>query len=213
MQNQSFRNRALHRATLLAAALLFTLPLASAQMSYRDASPYVPRYTVGVSYSTTRGNAPPGGLCQCFSTNGIAVNSTVTWKYWLRSTTEVNNSRASNIGPLGQNLTLTTITAGPQIVLHGRYFETFAGLGLGFAHGSNSYFPTSTGYSTSANSFAWKTGGGFDVNLNHRLAVRAVEVQYLHTAFPNGMNDSQNHITVSVGLLLKMRGHLMSPTY
>ena len=40
------------------------------------------------------------------------------FRYWLRAAAEVTGSQASNIGPLGQNLTLLTYTAGPQVALH-----------------------------------------------------------------------------------------------
>jgi hypothetical protein len=206
------RSRTL-RPLYLAAVMLAGLLPAAAQVSYRDPAPFVPRYTLGFNYSTTRSNAPPEGRCECFSTNGIAVENATTIKYWLRAATELNYSRASSIGPLGQDLSLTTITAGPQVVLHGRRFDTFAQTIFGLAHGANSYFPKGASYSTSASSFAWKMGGGFDVNLNHALAVRAVEAQYLHTSFPNGVNDSQNHLTLSFGVVWKLKGRLWTPSY
>jgi peptidoglycan-associated lipoprotein len=201
-----------HKALLLLLFIFGILPL-KAQISFRDPAPWVPRYTTSITYSTTRGNAPPEGACQCFQTQGLGASNAVTLKYWLRAYSEVSRSTALSIGPLGQNLTLTTVVAGPQMVFHGPHFDTFAQATLGLAHASNSYFPQGNTYTTSANSMAFKTGGGVDVNLNHRFALRVLDLQYLHTSFPNGANDSQNHMVLAGGLVVKFNGRLWTPGY
>jgi opacity protein-like surface antigen len=200
-----------HKALLSIIALFLGIGQAHAQMHYSDPSPFVPRYTIEAGFSSTRGNAPPNGACQCFQTYGYSAANAITLKYWLRVNTDFQRSKANSIGPLGQNLTLTTVTAGPQVVFHGPHFETFAGVSGGFAHGSNSYFPSATGYTTSANSFAYKMGGGVDISLNHRLSVRAIDAEFLHTSFPNGVNSSQNQLTIGAGIVVKMRGRYWIP--
>ncbi|MGI4758665.1 MAG: outer membrane protein [Janthinobacterium lividum] len=198
--------RSLTMVVLLSA---LTTPGTHAQVRY-DASPYVPRVTVAGGYQYLRANAPPAA-CNCFSTNGGFVSAGYTFRYWLRGVAEVTGSHGNNIGPLGQNLTLLTYTAGPQVVLHTRRFEPFAQALFGAAHGSDSYFPSATTYSTSATSFAYQMGGGIDYNLSHRFSVRAIEAQYLHTGFPNGTNSSQNHLMLGAGIVWKLHGSLWSP--
>jgi peptidoglycan-associated lipoprotein len=200
------------KALLLLLSLVGVLPL-EAQMSFRDPAPWVPRYTTSITYSTTRGNAPPGGMCQCFEAQGFGASNGVAVKYWLRAYTEFNHSKALSIGPLGQNLSLTTFVAGPQVVFHGPHFDTFAQVTMGLAHGSDSYFPSANSYTTSANSFAYKMGGGVDVNLTHLIGLRVLDLQYLHTSFPNGMNNSQNQLTLAGGVVFRLRGRLWTPGY
>ena len=49
------------------------------------------------------------------------------------------------------------------------------------------------------------------MKLSSRLDLRPVSLQYLHTAFPNGTNDSQNHLLYGVGLVIKFGGQLWTP--
>ncbi len=198
--------RPLSIVALLAA---LTAPLAHAQVGY-DPTPFVPRLTVATGYQFIRANAPPSGTNR-FSTNGAFLSAGYTFKYWLRAVGEVSGSHGNNIGPLGQNLTLLTYTAGPEVVLHARRFEPYVHALFGAAHGSDSYFPSTTSYSTSATSFAYQLGGGIDYNLSHRLGIRLVEAQYLHTGFPNGVNASQNHLMLGAGIVFKLHGSLWAP--
>ena len=193
---------------LLAAAL--AAPLANAQVGGSSPTPYVPRYTVALGYQNIRANAPPAS-CNCFDTNGGFIEGAYAFRYWLHAAAEVTGSQASNIGPLGQNLTLMTYTAGPQVELHMGRVEPYVQALFGAAHASNSYFPTSTTYSTSATSFAYQTGGGVDFVLTRHLAVKAIEAQYLHTGFPNGTNGSQNHLMLGAGIELRLHGSLWAP--
>jgi outer membrane protein OmpA-like peptidoglycan-associated protein len=195
-------------ASLLMA--LSGLPLANAQVGAYDPAPTVPRFTLAAEYNYIRANAPPAG-CECFSLNGGDIQAGVTLRYWLRAVADVGGAHANAIGALGQNLTLFTYMGGPEVVLHGRRIETFAHGLFGAAHGSDSYFPTATTYSTSANSFAFKAGGGFDLNLSHRFAVRVIEVDYLHTGFPNAANNSQSHLVVGAGLVLHLHNKTWTP--
>jgi len=63
---------------------------------------------------------------------------------------------------------------------------------------------------TSRNAFALTAGGGFDVKLNRRLALRAVDAEYMYTRFGNGClagvcpagNQSQNSFRLTSGLVI-----------
>jgi hypothetical protein len=55
------------------------------------------------------------------------------------------------------------------------------------------------------NGFAMALGGGLDIGLNHRFAVRAVQAEYLMTRFPNsgGVGVTQNNFRISAGLVFR----------
>lgn len=195
--------------TLVALLSALTAPLLQAQVGY-DPTPYVPRVTVATGYQFIQANAPPA-VDNHFRMNGGFVSAGYTFRYWLRAVGEVTGSHGNNIGPLGQNLTLLTYTGGPEVVLHTRRFEPYVHALFGAAHGSDSYFPSTNSYSTSATSFAYQLGGGIDYNLSHRLSIRAVEAQYLHTGFPNGTNGAQNHLMLGAGIVFKLHGSLWAP--
>jgi peptidoglycan-associated lipoprotein len=178
---------------------------ARAQVVPTDPTPFVPRYTIAFGYAALRANAPPAG-CDCFGLSGGFVSGSVRVRDWLGVAGEFTGSHANDISLLGQNLTLMTVTAGPRISFPNHRVVPFGQVLIGFAHGSDSYFPTSTSFSTSASSFAFTTGGGIDIHLNHRIAVRAIEAQYLRTSLPNGTNNEENHLVLGAGIVFKFRG-------
>jgi len=126
---------------------------------------------------------------------------------WLGITGKFTGGHANNISALGQNLTLMTFMAGPRVSLpYGRFTPFAQGL-FGAAHGSDSYFPTSTGSETSATSFAFSVGGGADFNLTDRFAIRLADIEYLRTSFPNGAGNTQNHLEAGIGLVFRFGRH------
>lgn len=188
----------------------FGAATAHAQADTQDPSAFIPRYSVALGYNNIRANAPPSE-CGCFDINGGFVSASVPIRYWLSAAAEITGGRASRIGPLGQDLNLTTFTAGPQVTWRGSRFVPFAQALFGAAHGGDSYFPSAGGYSEGATSFAFTAGGGLDVHLNHRFAVRAIEAQFLHTGFPNAANNGQRQVMLGAGIVFKFRGHYAHP--
>ena len=196
------------RSTILTLALVILGSSAAiAQQSPGNPALIVPKLDVSLGYNYMRANAPPGG-CPCFSLNGGYLAAGFHIVDWLSLEAEGTGGRANNISLLGQNLNLITVAAGPRVSLSGHRFVPFGEALFGVAHGSDSYFPTATSFTTSASSFALSAGGGLDYSLNHRYAIRAVDVQYLRTAFPNGNTNTQNHLMIGAGLVVKFGGHM-----
>jgi outer membrane protein OmpA-like peptidoglycan-associated protein len=164
------------------------------------------RYDLSVGYNNIRANAPPGG-CECFDMNGGFVFGTVHLTDWFGVAGEFTGGHSSNISALGQGLTVTTFTAGPRVSHRFGRYTTVGGVLVGGAHGSDSYFPSKSSSSTSSSSFAVSVGGGLDVRLNPRFSVRALDLQYLRTSFPNGVNNEQNQLMIGAGLIIKFYGH------
>ena len=169
-----------------------------------------PRLDLSVGYNHVLANAPPG-ISDDFGLNRGTASATYHFKPWLGATAQYTGGHANNISSLGQNLTLMTYTAGPRVLYPRRRYVFFGQALFGGAHGSDSYFPTSTGYSTSANSFAYSFGGGADVNVTRRIAIRALDVQFLHTAFANGSSNVQRHLVVGAGIVFKFGGKEPAP--
>ncbi len=193
-------------AALLLASVSAPLAVAQARPSINDWS--APRYTLSTGYAKVRSNAPPN-QCDCFGADGGYLSAAVALRPWLRIAAEMTGSHADHIGTLGQDLTLITYTAGPQIVWPAGRFEIFAHGLFGGAHGSDSYFPSGSTVSSSANSFAISTGGGLDIGITRHIGVRAAQVEYLRTSLPNAENNVEGHTIFSAGLLVRF-GHSAS---
>ncbi len=171
---------------------------ASSQQTVRDTNFMPPHFSVAAGYNLIRANAPPGS-CQCFSMNGGFVSGDLNLSPWLGVTGQFTYNRSKQISSLGQDLSLTTYKAGPKIFWAHFRFTPFVEYLLGGAHGGNSYFPSSTSDSTSANSFTYSPGAGLDIRLTSHLSVRAIEAEYVHTGFPNGGNNAQNQLQIGAG--------------
>jgi outer membrane protein OmpA-like peptidoglycan-associated protein/opacity protein-like surface antigen len=171
----------------------------------RDPVTEATRFDVSLGYQYIDANSPPGG-CQCFGMNGGYISAGLHLNRWLDIDGQVTGTHASNISILGQDLTLMSYMAGPKVSYRYRRLVPYAQALFGAAHGSDSYFPSGTSYSTTASSFALTGGGGLEYNLSPRFALRVVEAQYLHTSLPNGTDNSQNHLMLGAGLVIKFRG-------
>ena len=188
--------------TIILALMSLTIGGSAARAQSSDPAFLMPRAEVSVGYNYINANAPPAG-CDCFGMSGGYVSADVHAKRWLSVAGKVTGGHANDISTLGQNLTLVTFTVGPRISMPGRRLAPFGQFLIGGAHGSDSYFPNGTSSSTSATNFAYTTGGGVDLNLSRRFAIRAFDVEFLRTAFPNGANDRQNHLMIGAGLVMK----------
>jgi outer membrane protein OmpA-like peptidoglycan-associated protein len=162
------------------------------------------RWDFSIGYNNIRANAPPS-QCQCFNMNGGFVFGSVHLTDWLGIEGQFTGGHSSNISPLGQGLTLSTFTAGPRVSHRFRRFTPYGEVLVGGAHGSDSYFPSNNSSSTSASSFAFSTGGGFDFRLTPRYSIRGLDMQYLRTSLPNGISNEQHQLMIGAGLVIKFQ--------
>jgi len=113
----------------------------------------------------------------------------------------------------GVPLNLVTTVFGPRYTMemsHQRYAvfgEGLVGISNGFdslfSEGSGPVGAVNAGTTSSANALAVDVGGGVDVRLNHRLAIRAIRLSYLRTQFPNTTTNVQNSLSMSTGIVLR----------
>jgi peptidoglycan-associated lipoprotein len=46
-------------------------------------------------------------------------------------------------------------------------------------------------------------GGGLDIGFTRLIALRAIEADYYLTRFDNGVNDHQNNLRISAGVIIR----------
>jgi hypothetical protein len=51
--------------------------------------------------------------------------------------------------------------------------------------------------------FAARVGGGIDVPVSSRFAIRAIQIDYFPTTFANATNDHQNNLMISAGIVFR----------
>jgi outer membrane immunogenic protein len=170
--------------------------------SLRSAAQDTPRMEVGIDYSYVRTNVPPGG-CGCISMNGgdgwFAYNLT----HSFAAVAQFSAQHASNIGGAA-DLTFTSYLFGPRYSRRvTRRVVPFGQVLFGGTHADGSLAPGSSGIAGSPNAFAMTAGGGVDIEVRRRFAIRPAEVDYFLTRFDNGVNDHQNNFRFSAGVVLR----------
>jgi outer membrane immunogenic protein len=168
-----------------------------------------PRAELALGYSFLYSNAPPGG-CGCFSLNG--GNATFAWMVkpaYFALVGDVAVAHAGNIDSNGDSLTLSSFTAG------GRYLprspraalQPFGQVLVGVAHASGSLVQGGSSEPANAGAaFAANVGGGIDLRATRHFSIRLVEADYLVTTFDNGVNDHQNILRISAGIVFRFGG-------
>ncbi len=109
-----------------------------------------------------------------------------------------------------------TFLGGPRVSLrnHTR-FTPFAQALFGVMHATQvSLCPSCTSILPAQNAFTLTAGGGLDIRLTHRIAIRAVQGEYFMTRFENlvtGKTSPQNDARLSTGLVLRFGGSPPAP--
>lgn len=187
--------RQLTRGLLGLALILALCAVLSASVQAQEAS----KFAVGADYNYVHTNAPPGG-CGCFSLNGGDGWASYNFNGSLALVGQFSALHASNILGSGTDATLVSYQFGPRYSFtRSRRFVPFAQALLGGATllSGSGVLTTSTG---TASAFAMTLGGGLDIRLSRHFTLRAAEVDYFYTRFPNGVNDHENNLRVAAGL-------------
>jgi outer membrane immunogenic protein len=160
-----------------------------------------PRVDVGLDYNYVRTNAPPGG-CGCIALHGGDGWAAFNFTHSIAIVGQVSGQHASNINGSGADLTFTSFLAGPRYSFDvTRRVVPFGQVLFGGAHASGSLPGDFLVGSSSA--FAMTAGGGVDIGLSTHFAIRAAQLDYFMTRFRNGINDRQNNLRLSAGVVLR----------
>ncbi len=194
------------RSHLLVALAVLAATSTSAAHGQQRAAATSATGDISLGYNYVGANSPPGGSYN-FNLNGGYISGSYGLKPWLSVAGTFTGGQSTKISTLGQDLTLMTFMGGPRFLHPMHRFTPFAEALFGGAHASNSYFPHGTSFSPTATSWALAAGGGLDIALTHRFSVRAINAEYLRTSFPNGVNDEQNQLMLSAGIVFHFGRH------
>jgi outer membrane immunogenic protein len=159
---------------------------------------------VALNYTYVHSNAPPGG-CGCFSWNGGSASAAWHVNSSFAGVADFGAVHAGNYDSSGFSPTMVSYLFGPRYTYQARQgkLTPYAQVLLGVAHATNGYFPIGAGISSSASAFALTAGGGLDITVAEHVAVRAGQVEYFYTSFPNGVNRFQSNLRVSAGVVFR----------
>ena len=162
---------------------------------------------VAVTYSAERSQIVPSQCC--FWLQGGGADGAVTFWKGLGVAAGLTGDHISNYAP-GMDINKIAFLAGPRYTYTGwthhagaderpRYQVFGQGL-FGAVHAFDGFFPTSTGSTPTAGSFAVQAGGGVNLFLASHLGVRLLEADFVRTALPNNAGNVQHDMRLSFGI-------------
>jgi outer membrane immunogenic protein len=154
------------------------------------------------TYEWVRANAGPG-QCGCFGMNGGGLSA--SWNFHDRWSlvADISAQNANGAPTAGSSLTLVSYLAGVRYKLPQPWFEgkhkpqPFGQFLIGAAHAGGGV----AGYGDGSYEFALRLGGGVDVPVSTRFAVRVIQIDYYRTQFTNATNDRQNNLLLGAGIV------------
>jgi outer membrane immunogenic protein len=159
---------------------------------------------VAAAYHWMRANAGPG-QCGCFGMNGGGLSGSWNFRSSWSAVVDISAENTSSTPPANNSLTLVSYLAGarytlPQPWLNGNHKpQPFAQIILGAAHAGGG----EAGVADGSYKFATRIGGGIDVPLSARFAVRIIQIDYYLTTFANATNNHQNNLLVGAGIVYR----------
>jgi hypothetical protein len=168
-----------------------------------------------VTFATERSEIAPGQCC--FWYKGGGADAAVTFWKGLGIAASLTGDHDSNAIP-GVDANKITFLAGPRYTwttsagdANKLRLQLF-GQGLfGGTHGFDGLYPTSTGVTSTASSFAIQAGGGLNVLLTKHFGLRLVEADYVRTTMPNGYDNTQTDLRMAFGVTYHIGGAAAAP--
>jgi outer membrane protein OmpA-like peptidoglycan-associated protein len=212
-QSQPSGNRALLPAAPEASAPAAAPAPAPAQL-VRD--PHVqpgtdfPHEELSLSYSYL--HVTPGSTLPKADFNGASGSFAYNFNRWIGLAGDVGGYRAGDYGGVGTiSSSIVTYLFGPRVSFRNYSRVTpFLQTLIGGAHTSGDAGYLGSATSLKLNGFALATGGGLDIGLNRRFAIRAPQIEYVVTRFDQnvvGIRNHQNNVRASAGLLVRWGYH------
>lgn len=177
--------------------LLLAMAVAAAAQTPRSGD-------AALTYHWVRTNTP-AGECGCFALNGAGLSGTWNLRPRWALAAEISSEYNGNVRSSEQSLTVTSFMAGaryrlPQPRWKGvRRLQPFAQMLLGFGHAGGGVADASG----ASYGFVSRLGGGIDVPVGSRFAVRVFQIDYNLTGFSNSTNDHQNNLLLGAGFVYR----------
>lgn len=76
---------------------------------------------------------------------------------------------------------------------------------FGGVHGFDGIFPNGSATASTANSFGFQSGGGWEVALAHNVFLRPAQVDYFRSNLPNAGSQSQNDLRLAFGVSYRIQ--------
>lgn len=200
--NRSLRITALCMAAIAMAAVAPSLAAAQVIAPHAAAN----AFDLALTYAPERAKIVDTP-CDCFWFQGGGADAALTFYRGLGLAASLTGQHASGLTG-GASLDKIDYLFGPRYTLHttgrsetARYSTRLFGEALfGGVHGFNGTFPASSTAVSSANAFAYQLGGGLDLVLTHRWAIRAFEASFHHSGLPNSAANTQDDFRLATGV-------------
>jgi hypothetical protein len=186
----------------LALGMLLNAGAAAGQVGAGSSS--TPRVEVAAGYSYVRSRTVlPAG----FNMHGGSISIAANVNHWLGIVGDFGYQRTKNVPPAGFSLNVTSYMFGPRFSVRSERLTFFAHNLVGGGHaGGTLYtagFQQGSAPPAAVNAFSMVLGGGLDVNVGQRFALRAAQADWFFTKFPNGSDNRQHNFRFTSGIVVR----------
>jgi hypothetical protein len=159
-------------------------------------------FDVAITYNADRSSSL-GGNDFWMQGGGVQLHG----RFWkgLGAVADVSAAHTNDMTGTGVGLDIVTATFGPRytFALPKQHAEFFAQALGGVANGFNSTFPGFYGATSVAQGMAIDIGGGVNVPLSRRFAVRALQASWIRTDLSNTQKNVENHLQLGSGIVVR----------
>jgi len=186
------------------AMMVLAAPIAAQAQAATQTAPAAGHLDVAFTYDAARAAQVPGAT---FWMQGAGAEIEGRFYRGWGAVAEVAGTHAGNINASGVGLDLVTAVFGPRYTwtAKSQKYAVFGQALAGEAFGFNSVFPGVTGATVSSYNLAVEAGGGLNIALSPRIALRAIEADWLRTQLPNATTNVQNNLRLGAGVVFRIR--------
>ncbi len=144
----------------------------------------------------------PFGSLNSYNNNGGSFNLAYNFNRYFGLFADLGGYHAGDVGGTGIDGNMFSYLFGPRVSFRNNpRFTPFLQASIGGVRATG----TNVIARTSKSALAGTAGGGLDINVNDRVAIRLAQAEYMLTRFRNipGTNFNQNNIRVSSGIVFR----------
>jgi opacity protein-like surface antigen len=137
------------------------------------------------------------------NTHGWAGSAAFNVNRWLGLAADFSGQYTSFTSPdASERIRTHSALFGPRFSLRrSKYVTPFVHALAGFAHTDSRARELGFDFHATDTTFVADLGGGLDINIDRRVAIRAFQLDYFHTGF---YGSHQNNGRIAVGLVLRL---------